>query len=271
MKKCALCKLDKKLRDSHLIPTSAYAHLRCNTSQGVQQSVKLNLLNKTAIQTDVQVKQHLLCGDCEILFSERGERILGNLWATQKGFPLFERLSCQEPTIKAGAISLYKSSAIDESTLKALRYFAFSIFWRAHVWDWGHEKDPYGKALGDRYSEIIRKFLLFGSEFEDYVLMIEVNSDESSRAMFSFPSSHRLDGAWYHSFVILGIRFILVVGRTLGGKAKRVFDAIGENTCFTINNFRSTKVFADLNISAGSGVDVRGKLRKLDLGSLTRG
>ncbi len=270
MTKCALCRLEKKLKDSHLIPTSAYAHLRCDTNFGVQQSVKLNLLNKTAVQTDIQVKQHLLCTDCEDLFSKHGERVIGTLWATQSGFPLFEMLSSKPPRIKAGPMSVYNSSAIDGSALKALRYFAFSVFWRAHVWDWMHEKDPYGKALGDKYSEKIRLFLLSEIEFEDYALMIEVNSDEHSRTMFSFPAVNRVDGVWYHSFVILGIRFILVVGRARGEKAKNLFDAVGENNCFLINDFGKTKAYADVNISAGNGVDVRGKLRKLDLGAITR-
>ncbi|MEE4074175.1 hypothetical protein V2I49_02375 [Pseudomonas viridiflava] len=270
MTKCALFRLEKNLKNSHLIPTSAYAHLRCDTNFGVQQSVKLNLLNKTAVQTDVQVKQYLLCGDCEDLFSKHGERIIGTLWATQSGFPLFEMLSNKAPRIKAGPMWVYNSSAVDSATLKALRYFAFSVFWRTHVWDWMHEKDPYGKALGDKYAEKIRLFLLSGTEFEDYALMIEVNSDENSRAMFSFPAVNRVDGAWYHSFVILGIRFILVVGRARGEKAKSMFDAVGENNCFLINDFGKTKVYTDVNISAGSGVDVRGKLRKLDLGAITR-
>ncbi len=267
MTRCALCGFDRVLIKSHLIPAAAYAHLRRNTNFGMQQSVKINKYEKTAVQTDNQVQQPLLCKDCEDLFSKHGERIVGQLWSTQGGFPLFDMLSLKTPRVKTPKITTFDIDAIDKVFVDGLFYFAISIFWRAEVWSWHRAENPYGNGLGSRYELEFKEFLKFNSGLSNLYLCVEVNSDKDSRGLFSFPSCERLEGSWYHSFVILGMRFVMVVG---GGKSKirDVCEAIGSNMFFSLSDFSESFAFKDMISSARGGVTRRGKFSSLDLDSL---
>ncbi|MCH7301168.1 hypothetical protein MBA34_19300 [Pseudomonas capeferrum] len=263
---CRLCKQEKKLINSHFIPAAAYSHLRWDTNLGLQQSVIINQYTNSIAQTDKQVKQPLLCGACEDLFSKKGERIVGQLWATQSGFPLFEILRSKEPAATHPLFEGYSPDSIDKGHLDALVYFAVSIFWRASVWDWQRDKNPYGNGLGARYELEFANFLLSGSKLNNFCLYIELNSDEKTRRMFSFPSCVRREGSWYHSFVILGFRFVMVVGAG-ESKMKRVCDMFGFNPVVGISDYSSTAVFKGLSEFARIAPR-RGKFGRLDLATL---
>lgn len=263
---CRLCKLEKELIKSHLIPAAAYFHLRWDTDSGVQQSVAVNQYTNSIAQTDKQVKQPLLCGACEDLFSKKGERIVGQLWATQSGFPIFEMLSSKQPVAKHHMVEAYSPDSLDKGHIDALMYFALSVFWRASVWDWQREKNPYGNGLGARYEQEFANFLLSGSEVNNVYLYIELNSDVSTRRMFSFPTCNRVEGSWYHSFVVLGFRFVMVVGAG-NSKMKRMCQLLGFNPVIGISDYSATAVFEGLSDFARNAPR-RGKFGQLDLASL---
>ncbi|RMT95142.1 hypothetical protein ALP39_200437 [Pseudomonas marginalis pv. marginalis] len=268
---CALCQLEKALIDSHLIPAAAYFHLRNNTNFGIQQSVRINKYDGSAVQTDKQIQQPLLCKDCEDLFSKRGERLLGLLWSAGGKFPLYDILKDSLPLVSQPKIKMYDSTVVNEELLNGLLYFAISIFWRAEVWDWQWDKDPYGNGLGPRYEQEFREFLTSKSSLKNVFLSIDLNSNELTRGVFSFPSCDRVEGSWYHSFYILGIRFIMVVG---GGKSRirKLCEDVGSDIIFTISDFAETASFSEVLNSArsDSGILRRGKLSKLDLINLVK-
>lgn len=268
---CALCKLEKNLINSHLIPAAAYFHLRNDTNYGMQQSVRVNKYERSAIQTDKQVQQPLLCKDCEDLFSKQGERLLGMLWSTEGKFPLHDMLRRSSPLVSRPKMKMYDDTAVDKVFLDGLLYFAISIFWRAEVWDWQWDKDPYGNGLGPRYEQEFREFLTSKSSLKNVFLSIDLNSNELTRGVFSFPTCDRIEGSWYHSFYILGIRFVMVVG---GGKSRirKLCEDVGSDIIFMISDFAETASFSEVLNSArsDSGILRRGKLSKLDLINLVK-
>ncbi|WP_339426352.1 hypothetical protein [Pseudomonas proteolytica] len=233
----------------------------------MQQSVRINKYEKTAIQTDRQIQQPLLCIDCENLFSKYGERIVGQLWSTSEGFPLYEMLKQRKPTVQNSSIAAFNTDVIDPAYVDGLFYFAISIFWRAEVWDWQRAKNPYGTGLGSRYESEFRKYLQYKFPLNNVYMCVDVNSNRDSCGIFSFPSCDRLEGSWYHSFCMLGLRFVMVVG---GGKSKlkSACEVIGSNMYFSLTDFRESVAFRGIVSSARGDVDRRGKFSSLDLDSL---
>lgn len=78
LSECGLCKKKfEKLITSHLIPKSAYNAIK-------DEIVIINGISNEAFQSNMQIMTPFLCKGCENLFSEKGEKILGNLWAKKK-------------------------------------------------------------------------------------------------------------------------------------------------------------------------------------------
>lgn len=255
---CALCRERHDLIDSHLMPKSAYKSLK-GRDAGRGSPVILNQSSGTAISSDVQIKQYLLCKSCEDLFSKNGERKLGMLWSTRTGFAMRENLSKLNPVTSKGHYAAYDSRHIDH--LNDLLYFAVSIFWRAHMWDWGNKKNTYGKALGSKYSEMFRLFLHGEADISDAYLIISVNSNPRFDFLMTLPFSRKDYGGVIHVFYVPGLRFELLVGKTIDNALMELFRLQGR-VLVNMYRFEETPMFAQLSIFANYGAEIKGKLAK---------
>ncbi|MFN1266407.1 hypothetical protein [Pseudomonas lundensis] len=261
---CALCEEEKgKLIDSHFMPAAAYPHIRGSSELGNKSPVRINFWQRSAFQTDGQVKRELLCKDCEDLFSKNGERKLGELWANKSGFPLLTALESHILESGANDFTLYDSNKIDKSIIQSVFYFAISIIWRAQVWDWGWETDGYKKALGSKYERQFRDFLLGHiAVLDEVLLLVEINTDLKTSAVMSFPTCRRVSSDRLHTFDLLGMKFCLCVGQRLSATTREPFETLSTNTIFISSNFRESIEFAKLAKHVQSTITPRGHLAK---------
>lgn len=259
---CALCKEEKgKLIDSHFMPAAAYPHVRGTEETGNGPPVLINLRRKSAIQTDKQVKRPLLCVECEDLFSKNGERRMGQLWATDSGFPLLDLLNSVAKHSKGERFDVYDSRLLDADIVESILYFAASIFWRAQVWDWGYEEDAYKRALGEHYESKFRGFLLGKEPLDNVLLLVDVNSDLDTSAVMSFPVSGRSGPDRRHSFSLLGLRFDMYVGRSISSVTRIPFEFHNTKVMFISSDLKKSAAFQKLAGRVQTEVEAKGKLK----------
>src|SRR5687768_16628486 len=137
---CGLCELTKDLQDSHFLPKAFYKLLLKLSKEDGQQNPNPVVLNeKVALKTSSQVKDYLLCKDCEDLFSSGREKwILEHCWHSSCDFPLRDALQKGKPALKVSGDEMYEGSAVlKSSVISQLIYFAASIFWRGAAHQWG--------------------------------------------------------------------------------------------------------------------------------------
>src|SRR2546426_1040661 len=94
-RKCALCLLVKDLQDSHLLPASLYKKTRTPGATNPNPSL---ITKRGIVQTSRQMKDYLLCKDCEGLFSRNGEQYVMGQVAHKGKFPLLDILRAVQPT-----------------------------------------------------------------------------------------------------------------------------------------------------------------------------
>ncbi len=260
MRSCALCKQEAVLINSHLVPASAYRHVRGEPESGNGSPITIDGGKGSAFQSDAQITQELLCGYCEDLFSKNGERIIGQLWCTQDDFPLLELIRLQGVIGSDGGFSMHDSSGIESKYVDGLIYFAISVFWRAHVWDWTYKTDPYKKALGAKYEAELRRFLIGESRLNNVFLLVHLNTNSKYSSFIRLPCALRVNGITHHLFSILGIEFSLFLGGSISDEQKRL--AGSNKVMFASSDFFVTNSFDKLGEMLRSKVSLKGKLAR---------
>jgi hypothetical protein len=132
--RCALCLQEKPLLDSHFIPAAIYKNL-IDPAGTIKNMIATNL--SVASEESKQIKQPLLCQDCEILFRQGGESwVLGRRLMPNGTFLLRDLLRQTAPTGTRDGASFFTLNGIATIDHEKPLYFAASIFWRAAVTDW---------------------------------------------------------------------------------------------------------------------------------------
>ncbi|ALD99820.1 hypothetical protein [Pseudomonas syringae] len=169
---------------------------------------------------------------------------MGRLWATAKGFPLLELLDTDALMSSGEYFNTYDARKLDSAIVESLFYFAVSIFWRANVWDWGWEQDGYRRALGP-YEKDFRDFLLTGKKLESALLVLSVNSDKETAAVMSFPTCSRSGEDKLHTFVLLGIRFMMYVGGKISSETRLPFELMETQIIIVSSDFSKSPAFGE--------------------------
>lgn len=228
---CALCRNEKELKKSHLIPKSAYKHIRDSKEEGGGSPMRIHLHSKEAFFTDIQVKNYLLCADCEQLFSKNGEGPVSKMWATHHGFPLLEKFEKGIETRSGPKFTLFNPEQIDKKVTDGLYYFGASVLWRSNAWDWGVHPSIHKGTLGSRYELAFREYLLGKSQGIDGVrLVVTLNTNYNLHRLLRFPACFDGPGCCLHEFDVLGIFFKFIVGRNPSKDISAVFDKTGTTT-----------------------------------------
>lgn len=220
---CALCRTeDILLQDSHYMPKGVFRVVTRGHDPHDRAPVIIDVPGQSALRSNEQVRKNLLCAGCEGRFSKNGEDIVIPQCAQgEKQFGLLDAMKVGTPTdIQNGKVVYNGPSMPPGVDGSAYQYFAASIFWRGSVTRWPKSASTYFNSLGSRNEEFIRNYLLGKAEFpREMRIMVFVDYQDKTRGLAYFPTRRRAemlgDRVWQHGFLIPGVRFILVVGRSL--------------------------------------------------------
>jgi hypothetical protein len=208
---CKLCGKAAYLCNSHLMPAALYRLLRSTT---VTPRDPLIVTPRATFTTSREVSAHLLCVDCEDRFRVHGEDwVLRQCYRIGEGFKLRDSVLKGKLLDEGPVAKIYSTTSNPDIEANILTYFGASIISRAAVHPWSLPGLPLD--LGP-YLELLRKYLL-GEEQFPHAAAIHVwvsNYDKPSRCLTS-PHSTRIWGCHAHSFDIPGMRFDLLIGRSL--------------------------------------------------------
>lgn len=120
---CKLCHQTKDLRDSDFIPAAMYKYIRATSLKNPNPVV---VGPGRTIRTSEQVRDYLLCAECEDRFNKNGEQEVLK-WACKRDrFPLEDRFAVALAHHQMGAASAFSGSAIGVNTDTQLPAFAKS-------------------------------------------------------------------------------------------------------------------------------------------------
>jgi hypothetical protein len=161
--------------------------------------------------TSEQVRQELLCDECEDRFAQ-SENVVARLTELEIGRPKFLQ-HITRVVLRTGQIA-----KIDDTIVEPLAYFSASVLWRSSVMKQGCELGP--------YEEPIRQYLLRADPFPlSVALMVGIleASDEGANpyAWVSSPST-ALGVQWVHGFLVCGLVFRCFVDEMLKPDLKRL-------------------------------------------------
>lgn len=210
---CNLCLQMKDLQDSHFIPAAMYKYIRASSLKNPNPVV---VGRERTITTSEQVRDYLLCKECEHRFNRNGEKEVLKWACKGTRFPLGDRLAVAMPHHQMGEAIAFSGSAIGINTDK-FAYFALSIIWRAAVHQWD---TPWGKSTVINLSqgeEPVRQFLvgMTGMPAEAAVVLT-VCTDIYSRGAFFMPSRVTNFEGMCFVFLTLGLHFMVYIGRDAG-------------------------------------------------------
>jgi hypothetical protein len=214
---CRLCKENRSLKSSHLLPKGVYRLLRDNpninpivTSKGRSR------------ESSEQVTQHLLCGSCEGKFSKYGEdHVLRYCWREGKGFKLRDSLSSENCIARNDDVSAHYLNEIAYVKVDHFVYFALSMIWRMAATNWRDSSGAFkGTSLG-KYEEAVRLYLLDRSVFPEHVgIFLHISSEAMPDNIATTPAMDRINGLIRHKFYIPGLLFVVFVGKGYSAKSK---------------------------------------------------
>jgi hypothetical protein len=215
---CRLCENNKELRSSHLMPSAFYNHILKSSGKP-----PISASPTIAVSTSKQIRDYLLCADCEDRFNKRGEKwVLENYPQINGKFPIQEALFQATPFREVGSDKDYNGNLISSIDLNKLTYFATSIFWRAAAHNWQYLKNQSDKLSLGLYEEMLRQYLLDQAQFpKDVVLSIYISPSANYQDGVIFPHTYRTKPFHAHGFSIPGVLFALSVGKAIPIEAKQ--------------------------------------------------
>ena len=209
--KCRLClQAGKLLLDSHLIPKYLYKRLR---TPSLRDSNPVVITAKVVKTSSRQVKDYLLCEECEDRFNKGGERWISLNGMSDGVFPLRDALRATQPVATLDKAQLYCTTALPSQSTDKFSYFAGSVFWRAAVHEWRNEEFEIKKLELGPYEEPLRLFLIGQTAFpSNMALWVTISSSDHLSGSIMFPYlKNRSDYRQFH-FAISDIAFDLFVG-----------------------------------------------------------
>jgi len=213
---CGLCKLQKELMNSHLIPASIFNILMTKNFPNKPESNLIfeDYTRNIAITSSKQVTSYFLCDDCEQLFSKNGEKhVAETCYINDNNFKLLEELNQLKPSHVSSKGILYLGESIRD--WQKFLYFATSIFWRASAGKWNSELVQTKISLGEKYQEGLRLYLYGQADFpKNIYLLIDVDSDPIEKTpLIAFPQSNKTkEGFFKHRFTIPCLTFYFFIG-----------------------------------------------------------
>lgn len=221
LEQCGMCKAQKALVESHLIPKSIY---RIIVRKSISRS-PVSIKGGKFVKTSNQVKAHFLCSCCEAKLSKHGEdHVLRYTYRDAGEFKFQETLVGIKPEFEMDSTLVFSGSKIPKIKISHFVHFAAGVFWKASAGKWKFlGKQLANNQLGKKYENQFREFLLGSSQFpEKAVLTMRVSNERNPFPIAIFPNCYKHNGYFQHRFYIPGIEFILWVGNIVPEKVKSI-------------------------------------------------
>jgi hypothetical protein len=263
---CKLCRREAKLIKSHYIPKALYKAVAHTSSLSSESLVHVNRPKREVFSSDKQQKDYLLCTDCEQRFSKEGETVVvGGSYKSEDQFTLRSQLESMPPssTSSNGNNHYYGENLSSLTNFKKYIYFALSIVWRGSVGRWSESYNSLSGALGDKYSELFRQYLLNPTHLpEKTAVIINVDFDSPSKmGMFASPTASRkstsVAGARVYTVMIPGIFFSIMVGGDVDKMLRS--SLILDRVMFNEWSFTNSPQYRDI-VAVTQASSVKGKL-----------
>ncbi len=209
---CRLCLRERELCESHFMPAALYPKTKTITYA----------TQDTGGVAPSEVKDYLLCRECEGRFNQQGEsEVLRQLapGGTNRPLPLLALVDgvLSLTTLNRG-LTVYSGPSVGLAT-EPFAYFALSLAWRSAVHRWtlpnGNTSTPCD--LGP-HQESIRRFLLGEAPFpSDIAVVMSVCTDKGSREVWIAPGDgvREEDGCSVVRMQMLGVILIVYLGATI--------------------------------------------------------
>jgi hypothetical protein len=170
---------------------------------------------KLAIKTSAQIKQHLLCFDCEQRFSKAEKYALRVCNRGRGKFRLRDAVGASVPTPEDADVTVISTIGNKNVDIPTLVYFASTVFWRASVFPWRMYGADMAIDLGRRYEEEFRQYLLGEAEFPANASMwiILALSEHPHFLIVSTPKLFNKDEWYQYECGIPGLLFHLFLGK----------------------------------------------------------
>ncbi len=196
---CRLCRQQRKLCQSHIIPEWAYRPIYDEDSRAIAISSEDGRRSK--VQSGLW--EHLFCEDCETLFNRRFDQPFHRFWSSPRRFPL-----------NLSNTLAIKISGIDHETT---RRFLLSVLWRAHV----STKPILSAVKLGPHADRIRHLLVAdpGAALDDgYPIYCGALRDPDTgglaRELVFTPARTRTNGQWNYDMAFLGCCWKIFVSRS---------------------------------------------------------
>jgi hypothetical protein len=141
--RCCLCLEEKQLQDSHFVPKAIYRRVRMPSGDNPNPVILTR--NRTFV-TSRQIKDYLLCSQCEQRFHANGEDWVLRHYDRGNGvFRLRQMIADGKPVLTMQSVRLVPTTLISGVEIPQLQYFAMSVIWRAGVHKWrldNHDVKP---------------------------------------------------------------------------------------------------------------------------------
>lgn len=196
------------LVESHILSAWCYRALQCDDGSTSHRE-PLVLRRGIISHSSHQVKEHLLCEECELRIKVAEDYVKPRV-ATPMTFPLLTELRATASPIPLSGGCAYVADGVDAPKLVN---FALGVVWRASV---SSTPETSGVALGS-YSEPVRRYLLeekhdaFPENVTVALGVIDQPWNEYHGAV-EMPKTTRNAGADRHDFLCLGLSFSIFVG-----------------------------------------------------------
>lgn len=212
VKKCALCRQDRPLLNSHLLAAAIYKSLR---AQKAQNPDPVHVKGGSAFTSSKQIDKELLCQSCEQLLHQLGEdQVLRSYHRKLGEFKLPSLLTNERVISATDRISWYEFAGSNQRLIDAMVpmvHFAVGVTWKASVW-------PSSQVSLGPYREIFRHFVLEGSSLPETVtIYVQVARPDAKLRIMWPPTTKFLEGTRIrvHEFAIPGIIFSTYIGKPL--------------------------------------------------------
>lgn len=206
--KCKLCLNRRDLQDSHLLPAALY---KMTLDPRDKNPHPVLVTQNVALRTSKQLKDYVLCSECEQRFNENGERWMMSQVDNGKDFPLLDRLNVALPFRSTSGLSAFSGTAAGIDTDK-LAYFVLGVLWRASVHKWKILRQTTSIKLGP-YEEPVRRYLLGETRFPSNTFVVAIAcTDFASRCSFYVPGRVRVTSHAVYFLLTRGVYFRVHMG-----------------------------------------------------------
>lgn len=201
---CRLCLEERELQESHVIPKWAYKRAR---DERFTNPNPIIVSDGVAVQHSKQVKEFMLCVECEHKFGRRENYVAGITYQRDERAPLLDLVGNVVLEHERARLALP-----GQLNLADLVYFGASVVWRASI-----SRQIPNCGLGEKYEEQFRSFLNDEAPFAEgaacCVAFHDIAIGEHHFAsVTATPVTRRVERFHLTTFPIFGLQYYFAVG-----------------------------------------------------------